>query len=116
MVLPDGNIRPAEDPAPVKNQGTAFENSMNKEPQTAKDLTEKPETEKLSPTLDIFTIPAGASAEKIADLLVNDHWITNKEEFLSFVTQKKLASKFQAGSFELTSGMSLEEIVNQLIK
>ncbi len=64
----------------------------------------------------IFIIPAGASAEKIADLLLNESWITSKEEFLTYVKQKNLASKFRAGSFELSRGNTVEEIVNQLIK
>lgn len=65
---------------------------------------------------DVFIIPTGASAEKIADLLLSENWITSKEEFLTLVKQRNLASKFRAGSFELTRGKAVEEIVNQLIK
>lgn len=63
-----------------------------------------------------FIIPAGATAEKIADLLVGGGFITKKEEFLAYVKEKKLESKFNRGSFQLSKNMSVEEIVGQLIR
>lgn len=62
-----------------------------------------------------FSIPAGASAEKIADLLLSERWITSREGFLTHVKERNLASKFKAGSFELSRTMGIEEIVTQLM-
>lgn len=116
MVIPAGNIKFSEETTQVNNQEVSLQDTQNNE-----FLNEKPETEnlevkeRLSPVTKVFIIPAGATAEKIANLLVEEGWITNKEEFLNFVKQKNLASKFQVGSYELTQGMSVEEIINQLI-
>lgn len=116
MVIPAGNIKFNEETTPVNNQEASRQDTQNNE-----FLTEKPETENLevkeglSPVTKVFIIPAGATAEKIANLLLEEGWISHKEEFLNLVKQKNLASKFQVGSYELTQGMSVEEVINQLI-
>lgn len=141
MLLPSVTINFGAKPGLAKNQditqpGGTTSNANAVNPSEQKPMTgtaaEKP-TEEKSPVASsasasnspkstnlenkgIFMIPAGASAEKIADLLLNENWITSKEEFLTLVKQKNLASKFRAGSFELTRGKTVEEIVNQLIK
>jgi len=123
MLLPSGNILFGETPGPINNQvadqsGSA-NNSMNSvTPSDEKSKAEKTVMEKTSEENPSSTliIPSGASAEKIADVLLKERWITSKEEFLTLVKQKNLASKFKAGSFELTRGMGIEEIANQLIK
>lgn len=63
-----------------------------------------------------FVIPAGASADKIAQLLQNEGWIQNKDDFLTIVKAKKLEKRFRAGLYELTPGLSIENIINQLIQ
>ncbi|GBG57491.1 hypothetical protein SPFL3101_02840 [Sporomusaceae bacterium FL31] len=78
--------------------------------------SESNQTKNSGPTEKTFTVPAGATAERIGDLLVKEGWIKNKDDFLNLVKQKKLASKFRAGDFNLTTGLTLEEVVNALIK
>lgn len=63
-----------------------------------------------------FVIPAGASADKIAQLLQNEGWIQNKDDFLTIAKAKKLEKRFKAGTYELTPGFSIENIINQLIQ
>ncbi|HHY27966.1 MAG TPA: endolytic transglycosylase MltG [Desulfitobacterium dehalogenans] len=62
-----------------------------------------------------FAIPSGSTADKIADLLLAEGWISSKEEFLNLVKQKNLAGRFRAGSFGLSEGMDTEEILKKLI-
>lgn len=61
-------------------------------------------------------IPPGSSADKIAQLLQNEELIQKKEDFMAVVKAKKLESRFKAGSYELQTGLSLEDLVNQLIR
>jgi hypothetical protein len=63
-----------------------------------------------------FVIPPGASADKIAQLLQTEGWIQNKADFLTLVKAQKLEKQFVAGTYELTPGLSIENIINQLIK
>ncbi|MDI6813224.1 MAG: ABC transporter substrate-binding protein [Desulfitobacteriaceae bacterium] len=62
-----------------------------------------------------FMIPGGASAEKIASLLLAQGFITNKKAFLDAVEKKRAASRFQAGTFTLGENLSAEEIVDALL-
>ncbi|MGE4274317.1 MAG: ABC transporter substrate-binding protein [Desulfitobacterium sp.] len=64
----------------------------------------------------LFIIPAGSTADRIADLLLAEGWIASKEEFLNLVKERGLASKFRAGSYELSQEMNTEEILGQLIQ
>lgn len=142
MLLPFGNIYFGEAPGTTKNQETSQSGSSNSDTNSVtqpeeKSMAEKSATEKTTEEKPVIPnsasastnekstdlgdkgtliIPAGASAEKIADLLLSERWITDKKGFLTLVEQKNLASKFKAGSFELIRGMGSEEIVNQLIK
>lgn len=123
MLLPPGNIHFGEASGPINNQVAAQSGSANNGMNSVTPAGEKSKAEKTvmektgeeNPS-SALTIPSGASAEKIADLLLEERWITSKEEFLTLVKQKNLASKLKAGSFELTRGMGIEEIFNQLIK
>lgn len=85
------------------------------------EIPEKPVISKqapknIEPSKETFRVPVGASAERIGELLITQGWITSKEEFLRVVKEKNLASKFQAGDFQLTKGVSIEEIINELLK
>lgn len=63
-----------------------------------------------------IVISPGTSADKIAQLLQTEGLIQKKEDFMAFVKAKKLESRFKAGSYELQTGLSLEDLVNQLIR
>lgn len=71
--------------------------------------------EKSAQAKKTFVIPAGASADKIAQLLQAEGWIQNKEDFLTLVKAQKLEKRFVAGTYELTDGLSIENIINRLI-
>lgn len=142
ILLPFGNIHFGETSGTIKNQDTAQSKSSDSSsniviPPEEKPIVGKSTTEKAAEEKPVISgsgsantnqksielgdkgtliIPAGTSADKIADLLLSERWITSKEGFLTLVKERNLASKFKAGSFELTRTMGIEEIVSQLIK
>lgn len=63
-----------------------------------------------------IVISPGTNADKIAQLLQSEGLIQKKEDFMAVVKAKKLESRFKAGSYELQTGLSLEDLVNQLIR
>lgn len=62
-----------------------------------------------------FTIPTGASAEIIADLLLAQGFISNKQAFLAVVNQRQAAGQFRAGDYNLSANISLNELVSKLL-
>lgn len=62
-----------------------------------------------------FVIPRGSTASQIADLLLKEGWISSKEEFMAVVKEKDLATKFRAGTYQLSRGLEIEEILAELI-
>jgi hypothetical protein len=63
-----------------------------------------------------FIIPKGASSERIADLLVAQGFIKDKESFLVGVHQMGVESQFRAGTFTLSLGLTSEELIHRLLK
>lgn len=63
-----------------------------------------------------FVIPAGASADRIAELLVDQGFIKDKTSFLASAHNLKADSKFQSGTFTLTVGLTPEELIHRLLK
>ena len=63
-----------------------------------------------------FVVPKGASAERIADLLLAQGFITDKETFLVGAHHLGVESRFSAGTFNLSAGLSPEELIHRLIK
>ena len=69
------------------------------------------------PVINIsITIPSGSSSTEIAEILLRAEVISNKEEFLVFVNQKKAASRFRIGTYQLQKGMPLEELIKVLTR
>lgn len=62
-----------------------------------------------------FIVPNGATADKIAELLVNQGLITNKAQFLETVQKREAASRFRAGTYNLPGNLSYDEIVTKLL-
>ncbi|MHB1653449.1 MAG: hypothetical protein ACYCVD_13360 [Desulfitobacteriaceae bacterium] len=60
-------------------------------------------------------IPNGATAEKIADVLVNQGFISDKGSFLEIVQKKGAASRFRAGTYVLAGNLTLDEVVSKLL-
>ena len=63
-----------------------------------------------------FVIPQGASSERIADLLVAQGLIKDKVAFLEKAHQMGVESKFRAGTFNLSRGLTPKELINRLVK
>lgn len=63
-----------------------------------------------------IVIPQGASSERIADLLVAQGLIKDKAAFLERAHQMGVESKFRAGTFNLSLGLTPEELIHRLVK
>lgn len=63
-----------------------------------------------------FVIPKGASADKIAELLLDQGFIKDKEAFLDSAYQLGAERQFQAGTFKLSLGLTGEELIKRLLK
>ncbi len=63
-----------------------------------------------------FVIPKGASAEKIAKLLLSQDFINDEAAFLELVHQMKVERQFRAGTFSLSLGLNEEALIGQLLK
>ncbi|AGA68084.1 putative periplasmic solute-binding protein [Desulfitobacterium dichloroeliminans LMG P-21439] len=111
---PNPNVSESENPSAESSQDQNTSESEGEE--SAKPPTEDtPKVESKDATAP-FMIPAGSTADRIADLLLAEGWIASKEEFLNLVKEGGLASKFRAGSYELSQEMNTEEILDQLIQ
>ncbi|WP_434510577.1 endolytic transglycosylase MltG [Desulfitobacterium sp. AusDCA] len=84
--------------------------------QTTANAQEKASSENAAQGKKNIVISPGMSADKIAQLLQTEGLIQKKEDFMAFVKAKKLESRFKAGNYELQTGLSLEDLVNQLIR
>lgn len=63
-----------------------------------------------------FIIPKGASSERIAGLLFDQGFIKDKESFIVGAHQMGVESKFRAGSYTMSLGLTSEEVINRLMK
>lgn len=61
-----------------------------------------------------IVIPPGSSAQSIADILVNNRLITDRNQFLVRVVEMGLDTKLKSGSFVVDSEMTLDEIITKL--
>ncbi|HVJ48342.1 endolytic transglycosylase MltG [Desulfitobacterium sp.] len=106
--------------SPVETLSTATASPSSQTP--ASSAQESQSSEKSAPENNTtqakksVVIPPGASADKIAQLLQNEGWIQNKEDFLAIAKTRKLENRFKAGTYELVPGLSIDDIINQLIK
>lgn len=63
-----------------------------------------------------FVIPNGASAVQIADLLLAQGFITDKQGFLDSAHSNEVEKKFKAGTYTLSSGLTLEQLMGRLVQ
>lgn len=63
-----------------------------------------------------FVIPSGVSSEWIADLLVAQGFLKDKASFSERAHQMGVESKFRAGTFSLSRGLTPEELIQRLLK
>lgn len=59
-------------------------------------------------------ITPGMTSFEIADRLVNGQIILNRDEFLNVVNQLELSTSLKTGFFELSSDMTIEEIIQTI--
>ncbi len=97
-------------------KGTQGEDTSQGESESTTGKTDMIENEDGDTDKETFVIPRGSTATQIANLLLNEGWISSKEEFIEIVGEKNLASRFRAGTFQLSKDMSIEEILSELIK
>lgn len=60
------------------------------------------------------TIPAGSSANDVAALLESAGVVPNKDDFLNRAKELGAESKFQAGAYSFTAGMTLDDVINAI--
>ena len=64
----------------------------------------------------LVTIPAGASSTGIAKILADQGLIHNATVFRFYAKYRGLDQKLQAGNYLFRFGMTMDEILEQLIK
>ena len=117
MVLPSVNVTTSSQENTEQKTGLLSASSGVNSPSSPVIAQANPEdSSKVSPSASQeFTIPSGATAEKIAGLLLEQGWITDKKAFLDAVEKKRAASRFRAGTFTLAKNLSAAEIVDALL-
>lgn len=59
-------------------------------------------------------IKRGMSGSEVASLLEQAEIIESKEEFVTYLQEKKLTTSIQTGQFLLNSGMTFDEIIDEI--
>lgn len=62
-----------------------------------------------------LTVPDGASSEKVAEILYDNGFIKSKEDYTEYLIKSKNDTKLRAGTFELKTGSSYEELTKTLM-
>lgn len=112
---------------PVKQQATTqplVEGAKQTDPPSTATPSVSPQLSQTQPSNNqsstqieqTFIIPKGSSSERIADLLVAQGFIKDKESFLVGVHQMRVESQFRAGTFTLSLGLTSEEVIRRLLK
>lgn len=99
---------------PVKQQATT---QPLAQPSVSTQLSQgqPPNTQSSTQIEQNFIIPKGASSGRIADLLVAQGFIKDKESFLAGAHQMGVESQLRAGTFTLSLGLTPEELINRLL-
>ena len=115
---------------PVTQQATTEEKKQVDPPSTTQGATatqptvsttqpsvdQPPNTQSTTPIEKSFVIPKGFSSERIADLLVAQGFIKDKASFLVSAKQMGVERQFIAGTFTLSQGLTVEEVIKRLLK
>jgi len=96
---------------PSDNEGNIDDPETSEEPD---DSTETPTNQ--SDLIATVEIPAGTFPSKIGDILVNSNLIDDKNEFLNRSVEMGLDTKLQSGTFEISVGTDLDEIIKIIAK
>ena len=60
-------------------------------------------------------IPSGATARNIGQLLKDEGVIVSAQDFVNEVSERELTSSLKAGPYQFTTGMSLGDVLEQLV-
>ena len=74
------------------------------------------ENEQSSVEIIKIVIPVGSPGSSIADILLKEGLIENKEQFLSKMSELKLDTKLKCGEFEISKNSTVEEILEIITK
>ncbi len=61
-----------------------------------------------------FVVPSGMLASSIIQKLLDEGLIQNKSDFSKRLTERKLDSKLRSGTFNLSTSMTYDQIINKL--
>jgi len=103
--------------SPVTNDPTKNESNIeDTEPSNEKPdgTTETPANQ--SNVIATVEIPVGSFPSKIGDILVNSNLINDKNEFLNRSVEMGLDTKLQSGTFEISVGTALDDIIKIIAK
>lgn len=79
--------------------------------------TDEDDTSTISVNVDVkFTIPSGTYPSQIADILIENSLIENKQEFLSRCLELGLDTRLKAGDYIINTSSSLDDIIYALSK
>lgn len=107
----DAETNPAKTASEIK--GNELQSSVQQDTAGESDApsVKTTETDSASSTEVRFTVPYGANAVSIANLLEKQGIITDKQTFIHAAAQLNVARKFQTGTFTLKKGQSVYEII-----
>lgn len=63
-----------------------------------------------------FTVPAGVSGTKIAQLLYEANLVESTQQFNTAVAKKNAETKLMAGTFQIPAGSTVEDIIDILTR
>ncbi|MFA9455802.1 hypothetical protein ACERJO_03415 [Halalkalibacter sp. AB-rgal2] len=75
------------------------------------DRTEENEHERQTTYVMILEISQGMTSYDVAEQLVRGRIINNEQDLLSYVQNEQLSHRLRTGQYEVTSDMTIEEIV-----
>jgi len=109
-------------PNPNQTEEPVTNNPSDNEGNTdVPDTTEEPDDSTETPSnqgdlIATVEIPVGTFPSKIGDILVNSNLIKDKNEFLNRSVEMGLDTKLQSGTFEISVGTDLDEIIKIIAK
>jgi len=105
-----------------ENSSDDSENSDNSsDSSTTGDNTEESNTDSddhsVTVNIDVkFTIPTGTFPSQIADILIDNRLIDDKQKFLTRCVELGLDTKLKAGDFTINTSSSLDEIIKRIAR
>lgn len=87
---------------------------VNPVEETPKDTTDNPTSQ--SDLIAIIEIPSGTFPSKIGEILLNSNLINDKNDFLNRSVEMGLDTKLQCGTFEISVGTNLDDIIKIIAK